>query len=226
MTRSTPRSGHIAQNPEATPNRRDHLTDAKLARQYVRAIDAGHDELAATLAAILDERAERDAVAERARLENAEALHTSARFYAERGLPVFPLWPEAKTPLTANGFKDASTDPVQVDEWWTRQPQANIGAPTGVLFDAVDIDGAEGHLAITEHGVQFPVILGRQRTLKPGGWHYLVPVTGGGNRASMLPSVDYRGAGGYIVLAPSRVAGRRYRWIDVPEFLLPAGGAA
>lgn len=216
---------HRYPNPEASSGLREHVDDAELARQYTRALEAGHDELADTLCAIIDERGEREAAAERARLENADALHNSARFYARCGLPVFPLVPEAKTPLTPNGFKDASTDPAVIDAWWTRSPQANIGCPTGEggLFDVVDIDGAAGHVAITEHGVEFGVILGRQRTLKPGGWHYLVPITGGGNRANMLPSVDYRGTGGYIVLSPSRVAGRRYRWVDVPAFLTPGG---
>ena len=52
--------------------------------------------------------------------------------YAHHGIPVFPTNPLDKKPLTANGFKDATVDEVQIREWWTRWPNAMIAAPTGV----------------------------------------------------------------------------------------------
>ena len=42
---------------------------------------------------------------------------------ARRGIPVFPCGPD-KRPLTPNGFKDASTNPDIVHEWWTAHPNA------------------------------------------------------------------------------------------------------
>ena len=53
--------------------------------------------------------------------------------YAARGWPVFPLVPRGKTPLTAHGFKDATTDEAQIRIWWTETPDANIGTPTGLV---------------------------------------------------------------------------------------------
>ena len=49
---------------------------------------------------------------------------------ADRGWPVFPCNRDKK-PMTANGFKDASTDEDQILEWWGKNPEANIGVPTG-----------------------------------------------------------------------------------------------
>ena len=50
-------------------------------------------------------------------------LGRAALVYAERfGWAVHPLKPGAKTPITAHGFKDASTDPAQITAWWTLQP--------------------------------------------------------------------------------------------------------
>jgi hypothetical protein len=46
-----------------------------------------------------------------------------------------------------------------------------------------------------------------------GGCHLYVAATGAGNRARLLPGVDWRGAGGYVVAPPSlHASGERYRW--------------
>ena len=61
--------------------------------------------------------------------------------YASRGLPVFPCRPD-KTPYTAHGFLDASTDRETLVGWWVKTPGALIGMPTGAgskLF-ALDLD--------------------------------------------------------------------------------------
>jgi putative DNA primase/helicase len=58
---------------------------------------------------------------------------------ARRGNAAFPCRPD-KTPLTPNGFKDASADPDVVHSWWTEFPEALIGVPTGIKFVAVDLD--------------------------------------------------------------------------------------
>ena len=61
--------------------------------------------------------------------------------YARGGTPVFPCAVAGKTPLTANGFHDATTDPDHIRTWWTRTPDANIAAPTGTgTFDVLDVD--------------------------------------------------------------------------------------
>jgi hypothetical protein len=61
--------------------------------------------------------------------------------YAEAGIPVFPC-KRTKGPLTPNGFKDATTDPKQIRNWWAKWPHAMIGMPTGLAsgVDVLDID--------------------------------------------------------------------------------------
>lgn len=165
-------------------------------------------------------------------------LH-AALVYARQGLAVFAChWPipqrvagwvgwgcschqpdcarAAKHPLTVHGFKDATTDADIVQGWWQRWPQANIGIPTGVGFDALDLDGHTGvHNArafVEEHRIDWstaPLV----RT-GSGGWHLLIAPTGAGNRVGLLEGVDYRGAGGYVIAPPSRhVTGGTYRWV-------------
>lgn len=166
-----------------------------------------------------------DDAAEHARLTGPLALHGAARWYAAHDIPIFPLTPGAKIPLPGSrGFKDASTDPDRIDDWWTATPQANIGLPTGHRWDVVDIDGPPGFLALVRaHTPDGEPLLeqivaarvGNVRT--PRGAHWYVPATGQGNRQGLLPGVDYRGLGGYVVAPPSIVGGRLYRWIDAPQ---------
>ena len=74
-------------------------------------------------------------------------LLDAALKYASRGFTVFPCGgSNGKKPLTPHGFKDASTDPKQIEEWWTTHPDANIAIATGEMSGLVvlDIDNKNG----------------------------------------------------------------------------------
>lgn len=115
-----------------------HLTDQQLDQQIQDALSRLDMD---TFNALCDEGERRNAERHR-RLSAPEALANAARWYASQGIPVFPLMPGEKKPFPGGrGFKDATTDLRQVERWWTVHPQANIGLPTGGLFDVIDIDG-------------------------------------------------------------------------------------
>jgi hypothetical protein len=136
-------------------------------------------------------------------------LHASALWYASVGLRVFPLTPGTKIPFKGSaGFKDASTNPDIINGWWDHTPDSNIGIATGHLVDVVDIDGPLGQKSRAEHwDAVFAKIdddsLGKVLTPRPGGMHIFVPATGEGNSRAIVPGVDYRGLGGYVVAPPS-----------------------
>lgn len=153
---------------------------------------------------------------EQQRRHDPAALYHAARDYAAAGIPVFPCQPRGKRPLSDHGFKDASCDPDQISAWWMTWPDANIATPTGITFDVVDIDGREGITAVYngEHAlVDDLTVLGVALTSRDAGRHLYVPPTGRGNATAILPGVDYRGTGGYVVVPPSVGAnGRVYTW--------------
>jgi hypothetical protein len=166
------------------------------------------------------------------------ALLEAALGYAARGIPVFPVhWPRpipdgaslacscrrgpacdrpAKHPLVRHGIHDATCDPGQLERWWSRWPQANVGLATGVVFDVLDIDGPAGLAALGElqeaAGLRLP---GPLVATGGGGWHAWFTPTGRGNRPPRgLVHVDWRGQGGYVLAPPSRhISGRTYRWV-------------
>jgi len=99
-------------------------------------------------------------------------LLDAALGYAARGIPVYPVhWPRptpdgtplgcscprgpgcdrpAKHPLLRHGIKEATTDPDRIGRWWRRWPHANLGLATGIIFDALDIDGPAGLAALRQ----------------------------------------------------------------------------
>lgn len=174
-------------------------------------------------------------------------LQAAAMYYASKyGWPVFPLLPRGKKPLTTHGFQDASRDVDKVRAWWTEHPEANIGLPTGphehggIGLDVIDADGPEGveawsqlkHRACTGCGRDefcnadggFHVVCeaftpGNSTVGKGPGRHVYVRASGRGNstRLNGVP-LDIRGAGGYVVAAPSvNLVGAAYTWLKKPE---------
>lgn len=169
-------------------------------------------------------------------LDQSAALASWALAYAAAGVPIVPLFtplPDGscscrradcrrigKHPRTPNGLTDASTKLDTVAAWWTRWPDANIGGVTGVVFDVCDVDGSHGVVAVRD--VLDQASHGRAPLVRTGGggWHLFFAPTGHGNRGKMLPDVDWRGAGGYVVLPPSlHVSRHRYAWARGAQLL-------
>jgi hypothetical protein len=197
------------------------LTDQQLDEAMtdaLRALDMNRFE---DLAAEADQRQNE----RRQRLARPDALAQAAAWYAAQGIAVFPCRPRGKAPITRHGFYDAAADTEIVRQWWRDTPTANIGAPTGNLFDCIDIDGPPGYHSLgqmRERGV-LPRCIGRSRTPgnppgRPPGMHYLIAPTGDGCTTGLMPGIDYRGSGGYIILPPSLGAnGEQYEWLEPPQ---------
>lgn len=187
---------------------------AQLERKFLAAVESGDDTEVARVEELI------------VRMDTAAPrLAEAALLYSQWGWPVFPLRPGGKEPMTRHGFKEASTDEATVRAWWSNTPRANIGVPTGQLFDVLDVDVNHGAARVwpdlrdsdampTAHGIALT---------QSGGLHVFLLPSGGGNSAGMgdLPGIDYRGRGGYVVLAPSVMAdGNRYQWTVKPSPML------
>lgn len=164
---------------------------------------------------------------------------------AARGWHVFPLRPGDKRPAIRDWKSRASTDPDRIRRGWTAAPDWNIGIACGpsrlvvIDLDAPKpgtvppphwrrpgiVDGADVFAALAEqHNAPLPV---ETYTVRTGRGEHLYFAAPGGpavhNTAGRLGwLVDSRGAGGYVVAAGSRVAGRRYAvLLDLPVAPLP-----
>jgi len=138
--------------------------------------------------------------------------------YARAGWPVSPCAPRGKTPITAHGLKDATTDVAMIRAWWASTADANVAIATGPPGPTViDVDGPLGKRAwmrfVAGHGWTTPWAL-----TQAGGWHiYYEGHPDVRNRAGWLEKVDVRGVGGYV-LAPCSVGeSSDYVWECSPD---------
>src|SRR5436309_2777009 len=156
----------------------------------------------------------------------------SAIRYAGRGLRVFPVTPDKKTPLTEHGCKDATNESNQIREWWKRWPGANIGLHCGepsnlVVLDFDVKDGKPGLKTLSSLEREYSIQTLTAKT-PSGGIHLFFKYPGAQLRNSVdsikeLPAMDVRTSGGYVLLAPSIVDGKPYRWTQIrPPAELPA----
>jgi len=141
-------------------------------------------------------------------------LLNAALEYADRGLKVFPIWPETKTPITANGHLEATTDSDQILQWWTAHPTANIGmnlADSGLV--AVDVDAYKTDCAWDHYRGTNIVDAGFVQKSPRGGLHYIFTADPSDTFVgSPCPGVDIK-HNGYILLAPSIFEGKAYQVI-------------
>ncbi len=138
-----------------------------------------------------------------------------------------------KHPLSKNGLKDGSCDSQEIEGWWKKWPFANVGIVTGRASGIVvmDIDAKnDGFKSLAELEVKYKPLPMSMRVRTGGqGLHiyFRAPNIQLKNRAGILPGIDFRGDGGYVVAPPSRhISGEVYQFsgndsdlADLPSWL-------
>jgi Bifunctional DNA primase/polymerase, N-terminal/Primase C terminal 1 (PriCT-1) len=169
----------------------------------------------------------------------------AALYYLGRGWSVIPIERHGKRPLVAwLEFENRCAAAREVEGWYIRWPQANVGIVTGRVSGLVVIDvdarhGGEASLSTLESG--HGVLPSTVEALTGGGGRHLYFAHPGGrvaNRVGLFPGLDLRGDGGCVVAPPSvHSSGRLYAWArkrspdeaplaPVPEWLLPGAQSA
>ena len=122
-------------------------------------------------------------------------------------------------PRVRGGFKVATTDARQIEEWWRKWPDANVGIATGAVSGimVIDVDGEKGLAMllalVAQHGALPPTAV--VKTAR--GWHLYFLMPAGCQRipCSSGDGLDVRADGGYVVAPPSRHAsGHIYQWCE------------
>lgn len=148
------------------------------------------------------------------------------------GLPVFPCAAD-KSPLTAHGHRDASTEPARIWAMFSHPRAALIAIPTGRVSGivAVDVDrknGKDGLRWLEAVEARLPPT--KVDGTPNGGLHLLFQapaLTVPTSVSRLAPGVDVRGEGGSVIVPPSP----GYRVIqsgplaEMPTWLIQAANA-
>jgi hypothetical protein len=122
------------------------------------------------------------------------------------GFRVIPLVPGKKTPLIQNWQNEGTWDEAKIREWWRRWPNANIGILTGRYRDGyfivLDFDPRNGGDWWDDVGEDVLPPTWVVHTPNKGR-HYYYRTTELYRCEKLLPGVDLRGEGGYVVAPPS-----------------------
>lgn len=157
--------------------------------------------------------------------------------YAARGWPVLPLYgivsgscacgkPDCSSPgkhpaskLVPHGLKQATTDATTIARWFADQ-RLNVGIVTGAASGVwvLDVDGEEGWRSIINYEEDYGSLPKTLQSETGSGGHFFFAVTRPvANTVRLMPGVDVRGDGGYVVAPPSAHINRRYHWHDGHE---------
>ncbi|MFN8858771.1 MAG: bifunctional DNA primase/polymerase [Gemmatimonadaceae bacterium] len=143
-----------------------------------------------------------------------ETCRAALHYATAHHLAVLPLRPGQKTPLTAHGSHDATRDPARILASWDAHPRANVGIATGYGLLVIDFDRPDAADELTDRYGPRPATW---TTITPKGRHEYFRVPDGlalsNSGSRLLPGVDTRGHGGYVVAPPSQLdTGGTYRW--------------
>ena len=145
------------------------------------------------------------------------------------GYPIFPCVRKDKAPLTANGYKDATTDMVTIDRWLKIHTDCNwaIAVPDTVIV--LDIDSLDGG---TQN--QWPRDPELAATLMDCGALSITPRKGrhmwfrqpskgrwSCTAGKIAAKVDTRCTNGYVLIPPSSTRDGEYSWLPDMELNLP-----
>ena len=141
---------------------------------------------------------------------------------AESGGHPLPCVYNDKPPVPIHGVTDAVTarDPVAFAwHWWGKGQLYNLGECTGDRFDVLDIDDHfDGNGFAAFHALKADGLLAGAfrlvKTTSGGGVHIYFAASGQRGGSLRKLHVDFKALGGFVLVPPSQIGGKRYYVID------------
>ncbi len=141
----------------------------------------------------------------------------AALHYREKGFSVIPIRPDKKPFIQWADFQKRRATAEEIRAWWSQWPKANVGIVTGEISGifVVDCDNEDAYQKIQE---LLPDNFVSCIVKSPRGYHiyFIFSINQTiGNATGIMPGVDIRGEGGYIIAPPSvNAEGKAYSWMQ------------
>lgn len=147
-------------------------------------------------------------------MENKNENLIAALQYHDAGFSVIPVAFRDKKPLANwQQYQKERASKEQLEHWF-KNPEINIGVVTGAISGVVVVD------VDTMEKIDKSLPPTATTRTGRGGWHYFYKHPGKPVKtlAGIIPGVDIRGDGGYVVMPPSiHPNGNSYEWVIRPE---------
>lgn len=149
-------------------------------------------------------------------MHNSNTKLEQALSLRELGWSIIPIGLDKKPLMRWEEYQSRIPSVEEIKTWFNQWPNANIGIVTGSISKLVVVDIDPRHGGTNELFKDFKTPCSQTGG---GGWHYYFTsdskIT---NRAGVLPGIDIRGEGGYVIAPPSlHSSGGSYQWIHPPQ---------
>jgi len=139
----------------------------------------------------------------------------AALWYLEKmDFSVIPVGNNKKSLVKWTEYQTRKPTVTEINEWWTKWPNANIGIVTGEVsgIDVVDCDSKVGKDTLNDF-LSDTFLTPVSKT--PKGWHYYFKTKPGlSNGVRIIKDCDLRTTGGYVIAPPSKNgSGVGYEWL-------------
>lgn len=132
--------------------------------------------------------------------------------YLNRGWSVIPIRAGSKLPqIVWAPYQERLATDEELEDWCERWPAMNLAIVTGRISDltVMDVDPDKGGMESLTHIRTLGITLPPTRIAQTphAGFHYYFKYTKGvPTGTDVLPGIDVRSEGGYVLVPPSRLA--------------------
>jgi hypothetical protein len=141
-------------------------------------------------------------------------MQENALRYLKAGFSVIPTERDKKSLLAWKKYQTCFATEDEISGWWKTWPRANIGIVCGKIsgITVIDCDSDEA-VAMVEETFPDSFLCPVVRTPRGGRHYYFLYQPELKTGTNILPGVDIRNDGGYVVAPPSMTQIGRYEWI-------------
>ena len=146
----------------------------------------------------------------------SDDLRSAALEYGNQGIAIMPCAERGKKPALDRTGKEhavATNDTDQILQWWTKNPQSNIGIVcTANALAVIDIDGEVGVEWIQDNQLPMPATW-TATTARGFHYYYRWPTDLRIRTSQIASKLEIRAAGAYVIAPPSiHPDGDSYQW--------------
>lgn len=131
---------------------------------------------------------------------------------------VFPIKANTKDRPLVKWGTEATSDRARIKAWWLKWPDANIGIATGPSkLCVVDLDNKNGKFGEFEFDLKYSGKLSDLSDCSvstPSGGRHIYFIGSERTTTDLLPGVDIRSRGGYVLAPGSQIDSKTYEWLD------------